>query len=295
MRFGSSFLAFVTVLFALDSVSCCLPIRNRHQEAASPSPVWTTDLRRLGFIPHEFGGLGKHEASRQIAFGSNEELVVLDPPGTFARPGEVRAFVVETTSGRVVRQARWQIRHSAGVFATAEGGYAVVTADGTSDGTSLFSPGLHSVISGSPYVAQMVSPDRRALKVWTATPGHAVTFFLDAGTLQPTGVEYVNEEVYAVSRDQIVTRWGRGRREVLAVLGPWGEVFTYETDCDEPYPVFLTKRRIVWGSCDRIEVIDFGQGLLLARETAGFAHVAAVSIDGSRFAIVEEKFTRAPC
>lgn len=188
-----------TLLLALASltvISCFSGLRGG--EALKAHLLWTTDLRELGYSIAEPSPPGSVDAHLQRAFGSADELVVLNDRGPFAGPNEARAFVLDAGSGEVVSQTTWMTEGWPFVFATATHGYVAVT----DKGMVLYSPGLKQAVATTPESARWASPDGQVVAAWSSElkPGHGLTVFLDTETFKPTGTEVLDTNVESVSR-----------------------------------------------------------------------------------------------
>jgi hypothetical protein len=70
-------------------------------------------------------------ADGQIAFGTNGDLVVLRVPLKRGDTQWVRAYVLDTGSGHVMRERQWEALGTPRVLGTSGGGHAVDTTAGT--------------------------------------------------------------------------------------------------------------------------------------------------------------------
>jgi hypothetical protein len=95
-------------LLAWTLVSCCHIPSTISGLAITEKPLWATDLRTVGFAGEEWHTPAEFEAVRQIAFGSNDELVVASDSGPFTKPNHVHAFALNTREGKVVAKAEWE-------------------------------------------------------------------------------------------------------------------------------------------------------------------------------------------
>jgi hypothetical protein len=251
----------------------------------SEKPAWKMDLAQVGYANH-FGGNGVIGACTQIAFGSNDELVVLNDDGPFAKPNPVRAFVLDTSTGRTVGKRDWLAKSRAPVYATIDGGYAVVT----DHGTDLYTPGLKEVIATSAVYVNRASPDGRTLSGWVehVVRGHAVTTLLDTGTLEPTGIEVVNTNVESISDDRVsTTAYRKGSADASVITKGAVENVVYQPPCKEVYSHFLSHDVLAVEGCDRIDVVTLEGRLLFGLKVSYDTSFAAVSRDGRRFATLE--------
>jgi len=223
---------------------------------------------------------------RQIAFGSANELVVINDGDVCGKSNPVYAFVLDSISGRLVGQSKWISNCWPYIFATANGNYAVVT----NDGMSVYSPGLKAILASSAEAAaEVVSPDGRTVAAWKRVPGHGVTYFLNADTLRPTGHEFLDENVVSVSLDTIayVAVRSGSTDEALFLDDGRSKAHTIETKCGLIHGRFLSPDTLAILGCDGIRVVSRqGEDLFSVGESGqiGDTEIAAVSRDGSRFA-----------
>ena len=286
VRMRSSLFILVAALFL--SASCCLPTRIRHGFIHTPRPLWTTDLRGLGFPSNRDHPTGVLTAINQIAFGSNAELVVIgdEDPLPDAR-GQVRAYVLEAKTGQVLTQKSWMAKGRPSLFATAKGQYV---AD-TSNGLVLYSSGLERILARYDDAAEMASPDGRVVTVWGGVPGRAVTTFLDADTLRPTGAEFINKAIDSVALDRIayVAFYGSNAPHASVLIDDaHEEVKPVDTDCREVRPRFVSQGVLAVFGCNRLKVItDQGQVLFTTPALDSSRWVAPASRDGRRFAVID--------
>jgi hypothetical protein len=245
-------------------------------------PVWVADLRHLGLGSEGARALGTIDASRQLAFGSNDELVVIGDSGGPSPEQTVRGFALESRSGTMFRTAEWRRKHWSCVLGTSSGAYAVTT----ETGLSLYSSGLKEVVTTSAYSARLASPDGRYL---LASEGDS-TLLLDASSLQATGVQFRRHSVDSFVGDRIAyTGYVNRSREASVLFDDVDEKLpAYQTDCQEVRPHFLSSDVLAVLGCGRFEVIRIGGERLFSGSTHGV--FAAVSRDGTRFAIVEAVF-----
>ena len=261
-----------------------LPVESRsHEEEARL--LWTTDLRKLGYSDAWHASDSIYEARRQIAFGSSSEVVVLDDGWTSTTPHEVRAFVLEAASGGVTHKKSWTTSGWPFIFATAMGGYVAVT----DKGMDSYSGGLDQILATSPEQAKDASPDGRIVAPWSRTlrPGHGLTLFLDATTLQPTGAEVLDTAVDSVSFDHAVTTGVRPDPAFRTVLfePEDDKLRPYDTMCPQVRPEFISNDLLAVFGCRRVEVISTeGERLFIGESEGEEFGLAAVARQGSRFA-----------
>src|SRR5262245_58938839 len=77
--------------------------------AQEPTPRWTADLRTAGYLVDDLSSPGAYQANRQIAFGSNAEVVVANDANTsFEHPAPVTGFALDAASGQILSKATWR-------------------------------------------------------------------------------------------------------------------------------------------------------------------------------------------
>ncbi len=246
---------------------------------------WTTNLRTQGYTFDELTAPGGLVPNQQIAFGGDDELVVTNDRGSMLKPNRVHAFILETKSGNCVGGDDWGTRGFSSIFGTTGAGY-VVKAD---VGIARYSSGLRKVVATSPHSARMISPDRRTLASWVRRSGHGVTSIVDAETLRPLGVEFLDENVTSICGDQVayINYANRSRNASVMIRDGKTKFPPYETECDEVQPHFLSKGALAIFGCGRVEVIRIGEGRQFVVKTDGEGIFAAASQDGGRFAFSE--------
>ena len=284
MRTLQSFRAVGFIWFALATGFCC-QVPRLNGEVSTGSSVWTTSLQKRGYLLDEFAPPGVYEATRQLAFGSNGELVVASSDGPILKASDVRAFVIETRSGRVIDEAAWKSKTWPYIFATAEGNYAVTT----ENGLALYSSGLKEVIATSKHSSKMASPDGQSLAAWKRVPGHGVTFFLGSRDFLPSEIEFLDHNVESISRTQIAyAAYSKGSKNpAIHIEGPAGIVSVYATDCPEVQPRFVSENALAIFGCDGVDVISTHGERLYRLSLDGENAFAGASRDGNRFVAVE--------
>ena len=282
MKHGA--LLLVASLFA--QTACCLPPRVRHGFRNTPNPIWTTDLRALGFFRDQFSPPGAVTAVRQIAFGSEKELVVISDQGAVPKqPNPVRAYALDAQTGKVLRQENWDSHFHPYIFPTAAGNYVA----NTFDGIRLYAPGLERVIRSLGDSAEDVSPDGRVITVWGGVPGHAVTRFLDADTLEPTGAEFINKAVDSIGSNRIVYVGHRNRSPGASVFvdDATDDIAPYDTSCKEVRPRFVSNDILAVFGCGHLTLVTVqGKVLFTTRVSDASRWLAPASRDGRRFALL---------
>jgi hypothetical protein len=91
----------LVVLAVVPISSCQLIPPGPH---STEKPLWTTDLRDATHTWDSLHAPAFFQATRQIAFGSDAELVVAKASGPFAKPNEVRGIVMDAKNGSVLRE-----------------------------------------------------------------------------------------------------------------------------------------------------------------------------------------------
>lgn len=267
-------------------VSCC-HVPSEPHGLSSARPVWTVDLRTKGYSPDPFTITSAPEAARQIAFGSNDELVIIKDSGSFANPNPARAFVLGTKSGDLRNDVRWVTNRWPYIFATAQGNYAVVA----NDGMVLYSPGLKQIVAtAANTAADKVSPDGYSLAAWKTIPGHGLTYFLNADTLRPTGTQFLDTNVESISPDAIayIARRKDSTTDSVFVNNGKSTGSRYDTKCDQVQARFVSANVLTIVGCDVMEVVSDGGSELFAEQVLGplgYSGFAAASRSGNRFAI----------
>ena len=250
--------------------------------------AWKTDLRNSKYNWDDLHTPALFQATRQIAFGSSAELVVAKDSGPFAKPNEVDGFVLDAKTGKILREAHWTSGSWPFLFATANGKYAVVT----EAGMALYSQGLQSAIGTGTHTADKVSPDGRYLSATESIPGHGVTVFIDAETLKPNGTQFEDIYVWSIADNRVASSAFRDEKGVVLVRDSAKQEPEYETDCKEARPNFITSDLLAVLGCERLDVVSLTRGKSFTSTLKGAdAFFAAVSRDGSRFAVIQA-FTR---
>src|SRR5438067_13859677 len=98
------------VAFALSLTSSSCFCRHPHDNFGlqeNGSPAWTVKLPAAAIEQSPILIPGAYEADHQMAFGSNDELVVIEDTGPFDRPKHVRAFVLAAQTGRIMAEQKW--------------------------------------------------------------------------------------------------------------------------------------------------------------------------------------------
>ncbi|HUD71389.1 MAG TPA: hypothetical protein VMQ62_05460, partial [Dongiaceae bacterium] len=142
---------------------CCFAAASgsaKDRPVAARNPTWQVDLRSQGYQVDLTRKQGDGEEDTGLAFGSDDELVVIDHTVRGSNPNSAHksahAFVIDAHTGAVERQRAWAGSPGGVVFATASGNYAIH--DG---GTVLYGPGLVEEIARSPIWVGMISQGGR--------------------------------------------------------------------------------------------------------------------------------------
>jgi hypothetical protein len=250
--------------------------------------VWTVDLRNSADNWDDLHTPALFQASRQIAFGSNTELVVAKDSGPFAKPNEVHGFVLDAKKGRILREARWTSGSWPFLFATFNGKYAVVT----EAGMALYSQGLQGATATGNLVADKISPDGRYLSASKTISGHDLTIFIDAETLKPNGTEFRDIYVWSIADNRVASSAYHNENGVVLVKDASVPVPEYQTDCKGVRPNFITSDLLALLGCQRLDVVSLTRGKIFTSPVEGAdAYFAAVSHDGNRFAVIQEFVT----
>jgi hypothetical protein len=276
---------WAAVLAVAATASCCRVPTAASGLHAIDKPVWTTDLKNAGFAGDEFDIPAEFEAVRQIAFGSDGELVVASASGPFAKPNTVHAFVLDTGDGKIVGRAAWVSNSWPFLFATAKGEYAVVTAAGM----ALYSPGLKQVAASVPDVAaDKASPDGAYLAASKTIPGHGLIYFIDAASLKPTGTEIRDTYAWSVGDNRILATGARSGKAVVISDDGHSAPTEYQSDCGDTRPQFVAQDLIALLGCGRVGVISASGTVVFSEPLAGApAYLAVASRNGRRFAVLQ--------
>jgi hypothetical protein len=275
----------VVIFFPLLAACCHVP--------GSPIPVtrveqaaWTTDLRKSGFASDPFQIPSSFQAVRQIAFGSNGELVVASDSGPGIKPNDVHAFVLDAKTGKIVREAHWKSNYWPYIFATVEGNYAVVT----ETGMALYSPGLERVIARGDDTADKISPDGSYLAASKTIPGHGVIYMLNARTLKPPGIEFQDLYAWSIAKDRVVhTGYMNGSHNASVFVTDAHQKFPrYNTSCPDARPNFVTLDVLAIVGCETLDVVSVSGQKVFSAALPGDGFFAAQSRNGKRFAILQQ-------
>jgi hypothetical protein len=282
-------LLFVLIV-VVNATSCCRVPTEPHGLSLAPKPTWTIDLRSHGYASDPYKVHSQSRAMRQIAFSRRDELVIVNDLGVCGKSNPVHAFVLDSGSGTVLNETKWTSNCWPYIFATAQGNYAAVTADGI----TVYSPGLKKVLASAPQAAaEVASPDGRTLAAWKQIPRHGLTYLLDADTLQPTGHEFLDRNVASVSADAIAylaTNSG-SPNEIVFLDDGKSKLSAIATECGLAHARFLTASELVVLGCNRLTVSNIQGSELFSESGTGYVgstEVGGSSLDGRRFALIRE-------
>ncbi|MGH9869816.1 MAG: hypothetical protein ACREAA_16850 [Candidatus Polarisedimenticolia bacterium] len=265
------------------------PSQSTSSAAHKGKPSWKTNLKRFGVTGEPPGGI--YEAVRQMAFGDNDEIVVLFPANQGVGPGEVIGVALDRSSGQITHRASWQSLGWQYVFGTREGQYAVVT----TEGTALYSRGLKSILARNGGSVKLAAPDGASLAVWRREQvdgvNRGITAFLDTKDLRPLGIEYVNKHVDSISRTLIANTGIRNKDLFLELWSPSENLLTQRLACNG-YPQFVSNEALVMVGSDCVEVMSTTGERLFQASDLDNPSFAAASRDGRRFAIVEALYAK---
>jgi len=116
---------------------------------------------------------------------------------------------------------------------------------------------------------------------------------LDTDTLKPTGTEVLDKAVESVSRSHAayVGYWAKSKNATVFFDPEDDKLRPYDTSCQEIRPKFISEEIFVLFGCDELEVVRVAGVRLFGAHINGESGLAAVSRDGSRFAIFENTYT----
>jgi hypothetical protein len=273
------------VAVGLAGAACCSVPDMPAPLAHAGQLMWTVSVPAGNgnddFAPASF------EASRHIAFASDEELVAISEDGPFG--GRTVAAVLAARDGHVVRSVTWDSKHPSYVFATSDGQY-VIASEGN---TTLYSRGLERALTRRDGEVAYLSPDRRVLARTrqVSLNEHGASLF-DASTLGPLTAAFRGPYLWSFTEHLIahVASATNGNGLVL-LTDPSGHEVQWESECRgkgrEIRPSFVSNDLVAVVDC-RLDVITTAGALVFSAELAAdHAYVAATSATGSRFAIAE--------
>lgn len=269
------------VFVAFPISSCQLVPPGSH---STEKPLWTTDLRDATYGWDTSHTPAFFQATRQIAFGTDAELVVAKDSGPFAKPNEVRGFVLDAKNGSILREVHWTSGSWPFLFATFTGKYAVVT----QAGMAVYSQGLQNILATGSHVADKASPDGHFLSATETIPGHGTTIFIDADTLKANGTEFRDVYVWSIADNRIASSASRNASGIVLVTDVRKQPARYETDCRDIRPNFITSDLLAVLGCKRVDVVSLTGGKVFSSTSEGDeAFFATASRDGSRFAVMQ--------
>lgn len=270
------------VVLVAFSISSCQLIPPTLQ--STEKLLWTTDLRGANHDWNTSHTPAFFQATRQIAFGSDAELVVANDSGPFMKPNAVRGFVIDAKNGSVLREVHWTSDSWPFLFATSSGKYAGVT----QGGMAVYSQGLQSILATGSHVADKASPDGRFLSATETIPGHGATILIDADTLKPNGTEFRDTYVWSIADNRIAYSALRNSRGIVLVTSVPKQLAEYETNCNDARPNFITSGLLAVVGCKQIDVVSLTSGKVFSSVVEGDqSFFAAASRDGSRFAVMQ--------
>jgi hypothetical protein len=254
--------------------------------------TWAWNLREQGCAGdnHEvFSGGGVPDA--RVAFGSNEEIVVLchsqSDPGRNPYEVTVHALAIETISGRVSRTLDWTGNGSSAVFPTITGNYAILR-----HGTVLYGPGLGKEIARSPHGVMMISPGGGRFVASTRPVKEVVWVTMDAATLTETGVlrRFYKGSISDTSVADLFLGLDNG--PFIRIETDGREPVDYVTGVPAGSPAFVSDNTLLVVFPDRFELISTSGARLLSGPH-GYQDGVRVtaSRDGRRMAITHERYS----
>lgn len=230
---------------------------------------------------------GVVEVNRQIAFGSNDELVVSSDSGPFTKPNTVHAWVLDAKHGSLVGETDWISNFWPYIFATAQGEYSVVT----DKGLVLYSAGLRLIKATTADAADKISPDGRFLAASKTTPGHGMVYLLDSSTLKPTAASFADTYAFSVAEGRIAySAFINGSRNASVIVQTVEKRLPYyQTGCKEVRPHFVSAETLAVLGCGQVEVISAGGEKLFVTPLGQMgAYFVSASRDGRRFAVLQQ-------
>jgi hypothetical protein len=266
-------------------LGCCRIPEAPGGAVVATHPAWTTELNGDQSSARSAGAF---TLNRQIAFGSEAELVVASDSGSFAKPNKVHAWLLDTGNGSVVRETDWISGSWPYLFATAKGEYAVVT----EEGIALYSDGLRQIKATAEDSPDKSSPDGRFLAVSKTIPGHGMVYLLDSSTLKPTAAKFLDTYAFSVAQDRIAyVAWVNGNKNASVMQMTPSQRFPsyYQTACPEVRPHFASRDTLAILGCGQVEVISYaGASLFSVRVEGASAYFVSASRNGSRFAVLQQ-------
>jgi hypothetical protein len=281
----------VSLALVVFSFTACCHVPHEPHGLPRAKARWKVDVTGANFAAYAFSRPDPFTADRQIAFGSNDELVVVRSEETCNSETAVNAVVLNAQSGEIVDYAAWWTKCWAYVFPTAQGRYAVVT----NNGMALYSPGLKEVVATiADVAADKATPDGRLLAAWRSIPGHGVTWFLDADTLRSTGTKVLDQYARSVAENRVASLAyplgpdQRPHNESVYFSDGKSTVPVYDTGCPKQSQVqFISSDTMAVLACGRLRVVNATGGELFSEEVnpSQGSTLSAISRDGRRFAL----------
>ncbi len=285
------YIMLVATLCVLTFIAAGLLLEGYAAAQSSPKPIWSTDLGLLGYQQPMSNGQPK--SGRQVAFGSNDELVVMNDSGMCSKENPAIVFALDARSGKLRHKQQVVTNCWPYVFGTAADNYAVMT----SSGMAVYSSGFEKQLTVDPDVAaERISPDGTTIGAWKQIPGHGKTYLVSSSSLQPFGREFLDKNVISVSDTgiaNVVTRLGSTNQVVLIDNGssPPSEL---NTECGMVQGRFLNADMLIVLGCKTLRVFSVGAGTAMSLQhdaTPGKDWLAATSRNGERFATIQTTIT----
>jgi hypothetical protein len=286
---GLILLGMILVVGAGSTTLCVMAQALGGGRISSIKPLWVTDLHDHALVRDHTLPPMVHAADRQIAFGTNGDLVVLGVPFKRGDTQSVRAYVLDTGSGHVIRERQWEARGTPRVFGTSGGGYAV----DTTAGTVLYGPRLEEEQQRTNLYVEMASCDGRRLAARTLKGKESVWVGLDAVTLEPDGWEYPEGSGLSISEHGSASVvYVREPTPVVSITSAGStESVYYRPGCKQIGVDFLSESTLAVVGCDRYVVINT-RGNELMSGLALLGHdVFTPARNGSRFALNQAVFS----
>jgi len=137
--------------------------------------------------------------------------------------------------------------------------------------------------------AEHISPDGKSLGAWKAIPGHGKTYLVDSSTLLPTGREFLDKYVLAVSETSIayVATHLDSPNQVVLIEDGVSKLKEFSTDCGQVQVTFLSTDTLAILGCNRLRILSLESGELMSFNHSGIPGtdwLSAVSRNGQRLA-----------
>ena len=272
------------ILLAATLGACCRIPSTPADVAVGNRPLWVIYLSGKRATGHAAGVV---EVNRQIAFGSNDELVVSSDSGPFTKPNTVHAWVLDAKHGSLIGETDWISNFWPYIFATAQGEYSVVT----DKGLALYSARLRQIKATAADAADKISPDGRFLAISKTTPGHGIVLLLDSSTLKPTTAKFLDTYAFSVAEGRIAySAFINGARNASVIVQTVEKRLPhYQTGCREVRPHFVSAETLAVLGCSQVEVISAGGEKLFSTPLGqALAYFVSASRDGRRFAVLQQ-------